>query len=78
MGKCGPQLFLDDLFLSQDFIHSKAAPLLQSIESQSSTQGLFGFADSSGFTTVAMAGQDPCFLEIPGVPGSRIQQPQRN
>lgn len=41
MGECGPQLFLDDLLLNQDFIHSKAAPLLQSIESQPSTQGLF-------------------------------------
>ena len=38
-GEPGAKLFIDDLFLGQGFIGSRAASLLQSIESQPLTQG---------------------------------------
>ena len=38
-GEAGAKLFLDNLFSGQGFIGSRAAPLLQSTESQPLTQG---------------------------------------
>ena len=38
-GEAGAKLCLDDLFLGQGFTGSRAAPLLQSTESQLSTRG---------------------------------------